>query len=273
MSEAAFRAVCTGLSWGALGITVCIVGWTLQAGVGELGPGLLLEPARDAGRAGGLGSVLVSTAGVLAVALGLAVPVGLGAAVWLSEYAGPRGGPVRGALDLLATVPSIVHGLFGMALFCEALGLGWSLWAGGLTLGLMILPLFTRLAEEALRAVPDTWRRAGAAAGLDRWQLLGPVILPAALPGLVASLVLATGRALGESAALLFTAGTALRMPAGLDEPGRVLALHVYVMAVDVPGGQARAAAAALVLFAFASGSAALARLAPVWIARRTSRC
>ena len=212
--------------------------------------------------------MLVSTAGVLGVALGVAVPPSLATAVWLSEYAGRGARPVRGALDVLATVPSIVYGLFGLAVFCEGLGLGWSLWSGGLTVALMIVPLFVRLAEEALAAVPDDWRRAGAALGLERWRILGRILLPAAAPALGAALVLSVGRVLAESAALMFTAGSSLRTPAGLSAPGRVLALHVYTLAVDVPGGQPRAAAAAVVLLGVVAASTVVARSAPRWLAR-----
>ncbi|MEZ4323105.1 MAG: phosphate ABC transporter permease PstA [Myxococcota bacterium] len=267
MTDRVFRIGSAACAWSVLAVLVALVGRVLVDGLGGVSWSLLVDVPADAGRSGGMASILVSTLAVLAIALIVAVPIGLGTAVWLAEFGGRRAPAVRVALDLLATVPSIVHGLFGMAFFSQILGLGWSLASGGLTVAVMIVPLFARLAEEALRAVPDAWRSAGAAAGLDRWQLLGPVILPAALPGLVSALVLSIGRVLAESAALLFTAGTALRMPLGPMDPGRVLALHVYTMAVDVPGGQGRAATAALLLFAVITGTTLFARWAPHRIA------
>jgi phosphate transport system permease protein len=239
-------------------------------GAGNLGPAFLLTGPADAGRAGGIGPFLVSTGWVLLLALLFAVPVGLLAALWLSEG---RGAPevrwVRAALDVLSAIPSVIFGLFGLSLFCEALGLGWSVLAGGLTVAGMILPLFVRLAEEGLRAVPDELRLAGAALGLPRWAILLRLVLPHAAPTLGAGLLLSTGRVLAESAALMFTAGSSIRTPDSPLDPGRVLAYHVYQMAIEVPGGQPRACASALVLLAAVLASGLLARAAPALLLRR----
>ena len=273
MNDNLLRAVCAVCAWGVGVLLLVLVAQVARSGAAELSWSLLVELPRDAGRGGGMASVLVSTFVVLGVAVVAAVPVGLGTAVWLAEFPGRAAGLVRGSLDVLATVPSIVLGLFGMAFFSELLGLDWSLASGGLTVAVMILPLFARLAEEALRAVPQELRQTGAALGLDRTQLLLPIVLPGALPGLCAALVLSIGRVLAESAALMFTAGTSLRMPLGLGDPGRVLALHVYTLAVDVPGGQARSAAAALLLFAVIGCSTALAWALPGLLRRWLQPC
>ena len=204
-----------------VGPLVALVLSLASRGLAELDLALLAELPREAGRAGGLRPSLVATGSVLLLALALAAPVGLTAAVWLAELA-PRAEVrrVSGALDALAAVPSVVFGPFGLALFCEALGLGWSVLSGGLTLAVMILPPFVRLAEEGLRAVPDAQRLAGAALGLPRITVVRRIVLPQAAPALGAALLLSTGRVRAESAALLFTAGAAVRTPTGPRWPG-----------------------------------------------------
>lgn len=237
-------------------------------GAGELDRAFLIEAPVDAGRAGGIAPMLAATGWVLAIGVAAALPVGLAAAIHLAEYGHHAGRAIRGALDVLASVPSVVYGLFGLAFFCEALGLGWSVLAGGLTVAIMILPLFTRLGEAALRSVPREYRTAGAALGLPRWRLLGRVLLPQAAPSLAAALVLATGRVLAESAVFLFTAGASTRLPLGPLDPGRVLAVHIYLLAVEVPGGSARAAGTALVLL----GAILLTTAVSSWLPRALLR-
>ena len=235
----------------------------------------LSDGPTQAGREGGIGPMIVATAWVLAIALAAAVPVGLAAAIGLAELWPARGlaaRALRAALDTLAALPSIVVGLFGMAFFCEALGLGWSVLAGGLTVATMILPLLTRLAEEGLRATPRELRAAGAALGLSRAVVVTRLVLPAAAPSLGAGLLLATGRVLAESAALLFTAGGSIRAPEGPLESGRVLALHVYHLATEVPGGMGRSCATALVLVGIGLASGGLARALPRLVARQLTR-
>ncbi|MFZ5477195.1 MAG: PstA family ABC transporter permease [Myxococcota bacterium] len=267
MRHRLFAVATRACAVGIVAMLVGIVGLLARDGLAEVDLAFLAEAPREAGRAGGIGSLVVATIGVLAIGIGVATPLGLACAVWLAEYGGGRWA-LRSALDVLAAVPSIVYGLVGMAVFCEGLGLGWSLWSGGLTVAVMILPLLVRLGEEGLRAVPDSLRTAGAALGLPRWRLLLKVLLPEAAPAFAAALVLATGRVLAESAALLLTAGSSLRMPDGPGSPGRVLALHVYTMAVDVPGGSARAAATGLVLVAVIAACSALATRAPALLLR-----
>jgi len=203
----------------------------------------LTEVPRSLGVRGGIGSVLVSTGMILAVCLGVALPLGLGTAVLLTETGATRGDArlaraVRRSLDVLAGVPSIVFGLFGSVLFCEVMGMGFSIKAGGLTLACMVLPIFIRAAEEGLRGVPESWRQGATALGLSRAAALRRVVLPAALPGLAVAFVLGVGRALAETAALLFTAGTVTRMPESLGDSGRALSVHIYTMAMEVNGGR-----------------------------------
>lgn len=233
------------------GVLLWIVLDLLRQGLPQLSLGFLLDAPRDAGRGGGIAPVLLATMMILGVTLAVAVPLGLATALLLSEYIrrGSRfAGFVRHTLEVLAGVPSIVFGLFGNALFVRHFGMGYSVAAGGLTLACMVLPLFVRASEEALRAVPDDFRQAAVALGLTRTAAVRSVLLPAALPGILVALVLSTGRALAEAAALLFTSGYVLRAPESLADSGRTLAIHIYELAMNVPGGEAQAYATGIVL-------------------------
>lgn len=211
---------------------------------------LLTEPTRS-GRSGGIAPILVSTLAILGIALAAAVPAAVAAAIWLSEYSGYHpwyAHRVRLALDALAGVPSIVFGLFGSAFFSVTLGLGFSLLSGGLTLACMVLPIVIRTTEAGLSALPDEWRLDAAALGISRWTLLRQVLLPAAAPAAAAGVMLGVGRALAESAALIFTSGYVDRMPSSPMDSGRTLAVHVWDLAMNVAGGDRAAYAAAAVL-------------------------
>jgi phosphate transport system permease protein len=233
------------------GTLVWVIADVAREGASELSWSYLVDLPGDAGRAGGIASILVSTTAILAVCMLAAFPLGLGAAAFLSETslgATRTGSVVRRSLDVLAAVPSIVFGLFGNAVFCKLFGLGFSILSGGLTLACMALPIVIRTAEQALRSVPLEQRLGAQALGLSRLTLLRTVVLPHAAPGIAAGMVLGIGRALAETAALIFTSGYVTRMPESLLDSGRALSLHVYDLSMNVPGGNARAAAAALVL-------------------------
>ncbi|MFA5939570.1 MAG: phosphate ABC transporter permease PstA [Sinimarinibacterium sp.] len=220
-------------------------------GLGQIDWTFLTSAPRDAGRAGGIGPILVSTMLILAVCMGVSVPLGVGAAVFLSEYtatASSFGRAVGHSLDVLAGIPSIVFGLFGSAFFCVVLGLGFSILSGGLTLACMVLPILIRATEEGLRAVPDDVRHGAAALGLSRTRTLFSLLLPAAAPGLLVGLVLGIGRALAETAALIFTSGYVDRMPESLMDSGRALSLHIFDLSMNISGGNANAYASAVVL-------------------------
>ncbi len=160
----------------------------LREGSAALSFNFLVDEPRDAGRAGGIAPILVSTLLILGVCLAVALPLSLACAVYLAEYTRHEdraGRTVRVSLDVLAGMPSIVFGLFGNALFCITLGLGFSILSGGLTLACMALPLMIRATEKGFRAVPDDYRSGAAALGLSRWTTLAHILLPAALPGLI----------------------------------------------------------------------------------------
>jgi len=240
----------------ALAVTIAFA-WILvdlvRHGVSNLSWSFITESPSDAGRAGGILPIIVSTLLILLVCLFAAVPLGIGTAILLAEFT--RGGGwfatvVGRSLDVLAAVPSIVFGLFGNALFCIALGMGYSILSGGLTLACMVLPIVIRSVEAGLRAVPDEHRLAAAALGMSRTRAIISILLPAAAPGLIVGLVLGIGRALAETAALLFTRGSVDRMPRSLLDSGRTISIHIYDLAMNVPGGEANAYASALVLVA-----------------------
>lgn len=235
---------------------------------------LTTEPERS-GRRGGIAPILVSTLVVLTITLAVAVPLGLATAVWLSEFTrvnSRSAAAIRFSLDVLAGVPSIVYGLFGSAFFCVWMGLGYSLLAGGLTLACMVLPILIRTSEAGLAAVPDEWRQGAAALGLSRWAALRYLLLPAAAPALTAGLMLGIGRALAETAVLLFTSGYVDRMPASWLDSGRVLAVHIFDLSMNVTGGDKAAYGSALVLLALLLMVNGLAiALSDRWLARRIS--
>jgi phosphate transport system permease protein len=243
------------LVFGCALLVVALLFWVLGDVVIEGGKHFswqfLYSAPADAGRSGGIGPILVSTLWILLIALGVALPLGLGVAIWLSEFAHQNSHFANGigiSLDILAGVPSIVFGLFGNAFFSIYLGLGFSLLAGGLTLACMILPVFVRTCESGLRAVNDDWRRGALALGMSRSAAIAHILLPVARPAIVAGLILGIGRATAETAALLFTSGYVDRMPGSLLDSGRALAVHIYDLSMNVTGGDGAAYASALVL-------------------------
>ncbi len=224
-----------------------------QQSVDVLSLSFLLEDPGRAGRSGGIAALLISTGWILGLCLLVAVPVGLGCALYLSESlpAGSRRAQwLGGVLDMLAAVPSIVYGLFGYQFFAITLGLGFSILSGALALSLMVLPLMIRSAEQAMRAVPMGYRQARDALALSRWGWVRRILLPCAAPGIAVGIILSAGRALAETAVLLFTAGYVLRRPDSVFDSGRTLSVHIYDLAMNVPGGMPRAAATAVVLVA-----------------------
>lgn len=236
----------------AAAMVMLTLAWVLydivRQGVDMWSASYLLDEPANAGRSGGIAPILVATLAILAVALAVALPLGVATAVWLVEFSGVQAGRVRLALDALAGVPSIVFGLFGSAFFGVFLGLGFSILSGGLTLACMVLPLLIRTTEAGLAALPNDWRRGGAALGMSRTSLVVHVLLPAAAPAIAAGTMLGVGRATAETAALIFTSGYVDRMPGSLFDSGRSLAVHIYDLSMNVAGGDRAAYAAAGVL-------------------------
>ena len=243
------------LIWSAAGCVgaffLWIIGDLTWQGTPRLSWEFLTTAPVDAGRLGGIWPIMVSTGLILGVCMAVTLPIGLGTAIFLAEITKLDqyfGRLIRRSLDVLAGVPSIVFGLFGNALFCQILGLGFSILSGGLTLACMVLPILIRTTEESFRMVPLEYRLSAAALGLSKTATLIHLLLPAAAPGLLAGLILGLGRAIAETAALIFTSGYVDRMPESLLDSGRALSIHIYDLSMNVPGGEQTAYASALVL-------------------------
>ncbi|GJL49668.1 MAG: phosphate transport system permease protein PstA [Nitrospirales bacterium] len=245
----------TTMIWTIAGLIGCVFLWLLGSliwqGTGHLSWEFLTTPPADAGRSGGINSILVSTALLLLVCMAVVFPIGLGTAIFLAEFTSethPLAQCTGRSLDMLASIPSIVFGLFGNAFFCQLLGLGFSILSGGLTLACMVLPILVRTTEQGVRALPQEYRLSAAALGLTKRATLRHLLLPAAIPALVVGFVLGLGRAIAETAALIFTSGYVSRMPESLFDSGRALSIHIYDLSMNVPGGDHAAYSTALVL-------------------------
>ena len=195
---------------------------------------------------------MLDTLIMVVLALLMATPLGIFAAIYLVEYA-KRGNKivdvVRVTADTLSGIPSIVYGLFGMLFFVTYLHLGYSLLAGSCTVAIMILPLIMRTTEEALKAVPDSYREGSYGLGAGKLRTVFAVVLPSAVPGILAGVILGIGRIVGETAALIYTAGTVAALPTNVMSSGRTLAVHMYVLASEgLYMKQAYATAVVLVL-------------------------
>lgn len=176
---------------------------------------------------------LINTIFMTALSLLFAVPVGIGAAVYLVEYArrGNRLVRIVGmTAETLSGIPSIVYGLFGALFFVKYLGLGLSLLSGALTLSIMILPLIMRTTEEALRSVPDSYREGSFGLGAGKLRTVFRIVLPGAVPGILSGIILGIGRIVGESAALIFTAGTVAEAATSIFDSARTLSVHMYAI-------------------------------------------
>lgn len=249
-ASAAFSWICAMLF---VTLSVLLVYSIFAAGLSQVDWAFITEAPSDAGRTGGIAPIIISTLLITLVCISATVPFGLGTSIYLSEYlpSNSRTGVlVRTMLDTLAATPSIVFGLFGNAFFCLALGMGYSILSGGLTLACMVLPIFIRIAEAGIREVSDDHRRGAVALSLSRTTTTFRIVLPKALPSLLAAFTLGLARALAETAALIFTSGYVTRSPESLFDSGRSLSVHIYDLALNVTGGNERAFATATVLVA-----------------------
>ncbi len=223
--------------WLAGGVTLLVlmfmVLYILWQGLPAINWRFLTGAPLDMGRQGGIFPAIVGTAALTLLAVVIATPFGVGTAIYLVEYTRPNWvtGLIRFGADALAGIPSIIYGLFGFVFFVITLNLGWSILAGALTLAIMILPTIVRTSEEALRAIPDDYREVSLSLGASKWGMVTTVVLPAALPAITTGIVLGMGRCVGETAAVILTAGSSLRLPTGLYSPVRTMSVHFYIMA------------------------------------------
>jgi len=223
--------------WTFTGLTLVLLIFIIAnisvKGLPQVTPTFLFGQPHDMGRAGGIFPTIVATIYITLLAILLASPLGVGTAIYLTEYTreGWATRFIRFGAECLAGVPSIILGLFGFVLFVLKLGFGWSVLSGGLTLAIMILPIIIRTSEEAIKAVPAEYRQVCYSLGLSQWQAITRVVLPSALPGITTGIMLSVGRSIGETAVLLFTAGASLRTPVTMFDSGRTMAVHFYILA------------------------------------------
>ena len=190
----------------------------------------------------GIAGNILNTIYIILLTMLIATPIGVGTAIYLNEYAKPGKFVklIELATETLAGIPSIIFGLFGMMFFGTTLGLSYSILTGTLTLTLMVLPLVTRNTQEALKTVPNSYRNGAIGLGSGKWYMIRTILLPSAMPGIITGVILAIGRIVGESAALLYTAGSSSLLPTGIKEyltkifeSGGTLTIQLYLSAVN----------------------------------------
>lgn len=223
-------------------VLIGIIGFVFVKGIGSVNWNFLTSVTSTLTGNKGIAGNLVNTILIIIITMIIAEPIGIGAAIYLNEYAKPGKFVtlIEYAAETLSGIPSIIFGLFGMVFFGEALGFGYSLLTGAFTLILMVLPLITRNTQEALKTVPDSYRNGAVGLGTGKWHMIRTILIPSAMPGIITGSILAIGRIVGESAALLFTAGSAKLLPAGflglLEKPlqsGGTLTIQMYLSATS----------------------------------------
>ena len=232
-SEKIAKVIIWGAALTVLVVLIAIIIYLMFKGLPLVNWSFLTEIPRNMGRSGGISSTIVGTLMVTLVAIVIAVPFGIGTAFYLAEYTNESiiTRIIRFSAESLAGIPSIVYGLFGFVFFVIYLDLGWSVLAGGLTLAVMILPTIIRTSEEAIRAVPQSYREVSFSLGGTKWQTIIKAVFPSALQGIANGIILSIGRCVAETAAVVLTAGSALRMPSSLFSPTRTMAVHFYILA------------------------------------------
>lgn len=216
-------------------ILVTILGYILVKGLSVINFEFLFLSPIDAGREGGIFPMIISSIYVVFIAAIIATPLGVGAAIYMSEYASNQKVIkfIRFGSETLVSIPSIVFGLFGLAFFVVFLKLGWCILSGGLVLALMAIPTIFQVAEVTLSSIPNSYKEGGYGLGATKWQVIYSVILPAALPGIITGVILAMTRAISEAAAVMYAVGSAITVPVSIFDPGRPLPLHLYVLATE----------------------------------------
>lgn len=219
---------------------IVVIGWVVVKGASAISIEFLTEMPREGMRAGGILPAIVGTFWLTLGTAIIAVPIGIGAAIYLVEYAEENRWTrlIRIAIINLAGIPSVVYGLFGLGLFVLFLHFGTSILAGSLTLAIMTLPVIISTAEEALRAVPDSFRVVSISLGGTKWQTIRKIVLPQALPGILTGVILGLERAAGETAPILFTAASFFLplLPSSVFDATMALPYHLFVISTQVPG-------------------------------------
>ena len=233
LTQGIARVVIGVAAFSTLAVMFWILYQVLREGLPLLHLSFFVEPPREMGRAGGISSTIIGTLALTVVAIVIATPLGVGTAIFLREYTRESriSRVIRFGTDCLAGVPSIIFGLFGFVFFVIFLGMGWSILSGGLTLAAMILPTIICTAEEAIKSIPYSFREVSYGLGGTRWQTIRRVVLPNAFPGILTGVLLGVGRSVGETAAVILTAGSSFLMPDSIFSPIRTMAVHFYILA------------------------------------------
>jgi len=265
-------ALLAGATLVTLAVLLFIIVFVLQKGLPVMSVKFLFTNPQEMGRAGGIFPTLVGSVLLPLLAILIAMPLGVGTAVYLTEYTRETRVTkvIRFGTDCLAGIPSIIFGLFGFIFFVVMLGMGWSLMSGGLTLAIMILPTIIRTSEEAIRAVPHSFREVSFSLGATRWETVMKVVLPNALPGIVTGLMLGIGRCISETAAVIFTAGSSLRLPQSGFDSVRTMAVHFYILAREGLSNENAYGTAAVLIIAVLLTNLVAYWLMHRFIARRT---
>lgn len=222
----------------AVALLIGILGYVFARGIKEVNWTFLTSVTSVLKGTTGIAGNILNTIYMVVLTLIIAAPIGIGSAIYLNEYAKPGKiiKMIQFTTETLSGIPSIIFGLFGMVFFGNTLGFGYSLLTGSLTLAIMVLPLITRNTQEALKTVPDSYRSGALGMGATKWYMIRTILLPSALPGIVTGVILAIGRIVGESAALLFTAGSGFLLPRTAQgyltkilESGGTLTIQLYL--------------------------------------------
>ena len=216
-----------------VGILVVIVAVIFFKGAPHISLGFIFSSPEDMGRHGGIFSTIIGTVLLVLLSIFLATPLGVGTAIFLTEYTKESlfTKTIRFGVESLAGIPSILYGLFGFIFFVIKLKMGWSVLSGVLTITIMILPTIIRTSEEAIKAVPRNLRIVSYSLSATRWETVKKVVIPSAVPGILTGIMLSVGRAVGETAAVIFTMGSSLRLPTSLMDSSRTMAVHFYILA------------------------------------------
>ncbi len=216
-----------------VGILVVIVAIIFVKGSPHINFEFIFSSPEDMGRHGGIFSTIIGTILLVLLSIILATPLGVGTAIFLTEYTKESvfTKMIRFGVESLAGIPSILYGLFGFIFFVIKLRMGWSVLSGVLTITIMILPTIIRTSEEAIKAVPRNLRIVSYSLSATKWETVKKVVLPSAVPGILTGIMLSVGRAVGETAATLFTTGSSLRLPTSLMDSSRTMAVHFYILA------------------------------------------
>lgn len=223
-------------------LLLAIIGYVVWKGIGMVNFDFLTNVKSSLRGTNGIAGNIVNTIYIVAITLLIATPLGGGSAIYLNEYAKPGKlvSMIEFTTETLAGIPSIIYGLFGMVFFGVTLGLDYSILTGSLTLTIMVLPLITRNTQEALKTVPASYRNGALGMGATKWHMIRTILLPSALPGIVTGVILSAGRIVGESAALLFTAGSGYFLPKlgkglvdKIFESGGTLTIQLYLSMND----------------------------------------